>query len=70
MALIIMQDLLSPETKARNWRNAELNRTDIAATVSDYPNVEAYIAYRKALRDWPESDDFPDVRPALGPQDK
>ena len=54
------------EETARKWRDEELHRTDVAATVSDFPNAEAVIAYRQLLRDWPESDDFPTTRPVLG----
>ncbi len=66
MALIRAEDLLTPEQKARTWRDNELTRTDVAATVSDYPNADAYIAYRTALRDWPSTEDFPATRPTLG----
>jgi hypothetical protein len=52
--------------EARTWRDSELARTDIAATVSDYPNAEAILAYRQVLRDWPSTESFPDTRPALG----
>ena len=55
-----------PELEARQWRDTELQRTDIAATVSDYPNAEAILTYRQALRDWPSTEDFPDTKPALG----
>lgn len=47
----------------REWRNSELERTDIFATVSDYPHATELTAYRTALRDWPASSDFPDTRP-------
>ena len=47
----------------REWRNSELERTDIFATVSDYPHTTELTAYRTALRDWPATDDFPDTRP-------
>lgn len=47
----------------REWRNSELERTDIFATVSDYPHTTELTAYRTALRDWPASADFPDTRP-------
>ena len=66
MALIVLEDLITPEQKARRWRDEELTRTDIAATVSDYPNAEAVLTYRQALRDWPATDDFPDTRPEVG----
>ena len=65
MALIRAEDLITPEQKSRTWRNAELARTDIAATVSDYPNAAAVLAYRTALRDWPSTEDFPATRPEL-----
>jgi hypothetical protein len=65
MALIRVEDLLTPEQKARKWRDNELTRTDIAATVSDYPNATAVLAYRTALRDWPSTEDFPDTRPEI-----
>ena len=65
MALIRLEDLLTPEDKARIWRDAELARTDIAATVSDYPNAAAVLAYRAALRNWPSTEDFPATRPEL-----
>lgn len=65
MALLIQADLVSPTSAAIFWRNEELQRTDIAATVSDYPNAEAILVYRQALRDWPATDAFPDTRPEL-----
>ena len=65
MALIKLEDLITPEQKARTWRDAELTRTDVAATVSDYPNADAYITYREALRQWPSTESFPATRPEL-----
>lgn len=50
-------------TAARKWRNSELERTDIFATVSDYPHTAEVTAYRTDLRNWPASADFPDTRP-------
>jgi len=54
------------------WRNNELALTDIAATVSDYPNAEAILVYRQKLRDWPAKNEdgeyingFPDTRPEV-----
>ncbi len=66
MALIRLEDFITPEQKARRWRDEELTRTDIAATVSDYPNAEAVIAYRALLRNWPSTESFPNTRPVLG----
>ena len=53
------------EQAARSWRNQELADSDWIVPVSDYPQHSAYSAYRTALRDWPASEDFPDVRPQL-----
>jgi len=58
------------EEAARSWRDEELQRTDVAATVSDFPNAEAVIAYRQLLRDWPATDAFPDTRPELEIRDE
>jgi hypothetical protein len=49
--------------EAREWRNNELERTDLFATVNDYPHAVELTAYRTALRDWPSTADFPDTRP-------
>jgi len=72
MALLIQADLVSPTSAAIFWRDAELLRTDIAATVSDYPNAAAILVYREALRQWPARNEageyingFPDTRPEV-----
>lgn len=57
--------ILNPEQAGRKWRDEELLRTDVAATVSDFPNTDAVLAYRQLLRDWPATEDFPNVRPEL-----
>ena len=54
------------EDEQREWRNSELERTDILAVLPDYPNKEALLAYRQALRDWTATEDFPETRPTLG----
>lgn len=47
----------------RAWRNSEILRTDNLVVLPDYP--EDLIAYRAALRDYPQQVDFPNgVRPA------
>jgi hypothetical protein len=67
MALVREEDFKpNNNDSARQWRDEELTRTDIAAIVSDYPNADAYIAYRQSLRAWPSTSDFPDTRPELG----
>ena len=52
--------------QARQWRDSELERTDAYAVLPDYPNKEALLTYRQALRDWPATEDFPETRPTLG----
>jgi len=73
MAIVIYEQVLeTQEVYAKQWRDAELTRTDIAATVSDYPNAEAILVYREALRQWPATNEageyingFPATRPEL-----
>ena len=56
------------KTEERIWRDAELTRTDTLSLVSDFPKKTELTAYRKALRDWPASADFPteSKRPVMG----
>jgi len=52
--------------RERAWRDAELVRTDTIVDVSDYPNKENMMAYRKELRDWPTTTNWPaSPRPVL-----
>lgn len=53
------------KAEARQWRNSELERTDAYAVLPDYPNKEALLTYRQALRDWTDTEDFPETRPTL-----
>jgi len=32
----------------------------------DWPNRDNILTYRQALRDWPSTSDFPNIRPVLG----
>ena len=50
---------------AREWRDAELKSTDWIYPLGDHPQHAAYVAYRKKLRDWPSTADFPSKRPTL-----
>ena len=57
-----------PEHKAveeRMWRDRELVESDWIVPVTDHPQHSAYMAYRQALRDWPDTEAFPDTRPSL-----
>ena len=67
MAIVIYEQVLeTQEVYAKQWRDAELLSTDIAAYVPDYPNRDNILTYRTVLRDWPSTSDFPDTRPTLG----
>jgi hypothetical protein len=52
--------------EARDWRNAELSRTDWISQTPDHPQRAAYLTYRTALRDWPSTSNFPATKPELG----
>ena len=54
------------ESTARSWRDQELRESDWIIPLTDHPQHAAYITYRKALRDWPSTADFPDKKPVLG----
>ena len=54
------------QTSARSWRDQELKESDWIVPTTDHPKHAAYITYRKALRDWPSTADFPNKRPVLG----
>ena len=49
----------------RDWRNQELISSDWIIPLTDHPQHAAYVAYRKKLRDWPSTADFPKTRPTL-----
>ncbi len=50
---------------AREWRDSELQETDVFIILPDYPNKDNLTAYRQELRDWPSTADFPDTKPTL-----
>ena len=54
------------EEDARQWRDGELTRTDIAAQTPDWPNRDNILLYRISLRNWPSTSAFPSTRPTLG----
>ena len=65
-------ELDTTERDARAWRNEELKSSDWISQTPDHPERVAYLAYRVALRDWPEQDEdgdyingFPDTKPEL-----
>ena len=53
------------EQQAREWRDSELVRTDSLFVLTDHPDHSKIVDYRKALRDWPSTSDFPDTLPTL-----
>ena len=57
-----------PEVLARMWRNNMLEQSDNKVMIADHPDVDAYKAWRKELRDWPSTESFPDKPPELFPK--
>ena len=53
------------EEEGRMWRDSELSATDYIVPLTDHPQRDAYITYREALRQWPNTDSFPATRPEL-----
>tara|TARA_R110002051_G_C8374668_1_gene444130 strand:+ start:99 stop:389 length:291 start_codon:yes stop_codon:yes gene_type:complete len=53
-----------PEVQARFWRNRQLGSSDRdMRSLSDHPENNKWIAWRKTLRDWPSTADFPNTLP-------
>lgn len=53
----------SLEDAARVWRDNQLAETDSLVAATDHPKHDEIMTYRQALRDWPETDDFPTIKP-------
>tara|TARA_A100001011_G_scaffold16653_1_gene17293 strand:- start:480 stop:773 length:294 start_codon:yes stop_codon:yes gene_type:complete len=53
------------KAKSKEWRDYELQSTDLISTITDHPDHAAYKTYRQKLRDWPSTSDFPDTKPTL-----
>lgn len=51
------------ESEGRLWRDYELRATDFIVPTTDYPNHAAWLTYRQQLRNWPDTEDFPDTKP-------
>ena len=49
----------------REWRDQELKKSDWIVPITDHPQRNTYITYRQALRDWPSTDNFPNIKPIL-----
>ena len=56
---------VSVEQEARMWRDMELASTDQAAQTPDWSNRDNILLYRKSLRAWPSTSDFPATKPTL-----
>ncbi len=55
------------ENRARMWRDKQLGATDFIVPLTDHPQRDAYLLYRQALRQWPETSEFPSgTKPTLG----
>ena len=64
------QSIAEAEVSERAWRDAELAKTDTIVDASDYPNKTNMVAYRKELRDWPSTSEWPDKPPHVYPERK
>ena len=49
--------------EGREWRNKELIKTDSIVAITDHSNHKALMSYRKELRDWTDTSDFPAKKP-------
>jgi len=49
--------------EAKLWRKRELVKTDFIVPLTDFPNHAAWITYRQELRDWPATENFPNIKP-------
>ena len=58
-------DRLEFTNEMREWRNSELNFTDLRSTVLDDPEHQRVLDYRQALRDWTDTNDFPLTKPTF-----
>ena len=58
--------LAMKKREEREWRDAELVRTDALILLPDHPDKDNFTTYRQELRDWPSTEDFPATKPTLG----
>ena len=65
-AVVIALEPHQVEDAEKDWRDAELKETDWVVPITDHPDHTKYIDYRKSLRAWPSTADFPDTRPDSG----
>jgi len=57
---------MTPAEEARAWRDGQLNVTDRIVPLSDHTQRDAYLTYRRELRDWPSTSEFPSgTKPSL-----
>lgn len=57
---------ISKSESERIWRDSQLLSTDWIVLIPDHPELDKYMLYRQALRDYPNNEDFPDgTRPSL-----
>lgn len=55
-------DIPVPSVDPRVWRDAELKSSDWVVQITDHPQRDDYLKYRKKLRDWPELKSYPSDR--------
>tara|TARA_R100001086_G_scaffold199102_1_gene115364 strand:+ start:1239 stop:1553 length:315 start_codon:yes stop_codon:yes gene_type:complete len=55
---------VAPEVRGRSWRNHQLRNSDgNIRSLSDHPENSKWLAWRKTLRDWPSTTNFPNTLP-------
>jgi len=60
----VPSDVILKEHDERSWRDSELIRTDELVKLPDFP--QDLLAYRQLLREYPQSNNFPNgVRPII-----
>jgi hypothetical protein len=59
------KQLEETEGLSRQWRDSELKATDWICTIPDHSLHSSYMTYRQSLRDWTNTEDFPDTIPTL-----
>jgi len=58
--LLTPEEILAKKViEEKEWRNAELSKTDWIVPTIDHPKHSAYLVYRQELRDYPSKEDFP-----------
>ena len=58
-----LSEVTDKRVEAINWRNRELRETDWIVPITDHSKWQDFMDYRQALREWPSTPNFPDIKP-------